>query len=411
MAKQSKYKAKVIRIDDNDQKLEEVLFVWTSPSDVVVKNSDKYTFVKDPEEFIDLWKWWALNEKDLLYFFEGISAFEWMDMPRLLELLKRKTKRRNLKIFLEKMKKHLEFGWKMYEIFWSKEYKKSIPSSMYDLIKMWEETQREREVFQIIVEDLRIKRQIRSKTISAMIYPSFVIVVVVALIVFLLLYLVPVFSEIFAWKEDKLPALTQSVFNTSEWLKQNLLLFFFSLIWWIFWFWWSVTRIEPIKRMWIKLMLKTPVIWWLIKMNNEVLILQLIHFWDFAVSAGNEEFWPYELWMMIWQWMSNPIYKDAIADIPEWVQKWNKLNDIIEEKDYLLTPDLIAYITFWEENQKLWEKCQILYRKYTEDLLNFYSWIQKVIEPLLIIIIAFVVWYILGWIIIWVFSIADTIWN
>jgi type II secretory pathway component PulF len=70
---------------------------------------------------------------------------------------------------------------------------------------------------------------------------------------------------------------------------------------------------------------------------------------------------------------------------------------------------MISYIQFWEESNSLWEKVEYLYRKDTEDLLNFYDWISKIIEPLLIIFLWVAIWYVVWWIMMWVMNLANTI--
>jgi type IV pilus assembly protein PilC len=64
-------------------------------------------------------------------------------------------------------------------------------------------------------------REMRSKLISAMIYPCILSVVAVLAIVVMLWKVVPVFAEFFKDSGSKLPAITQTVINISNFLQTN----------------------------------------------------------------------------------------------------------------------------------------------------------------------------------------------
>lgn len=64
--------------------------------------------------------------------------------------------------------------------------------------------------------------RLRKKVKSAMMYPTVVTLVAIAITIFLLVKVVPVFAEIFEGFGAKLPAPTQFLINISEFLKSNL---------------------------------------------------------------------------------------------------------------------------------------------------------------------------------------------
>lgn len=65
--------------------------------------------------------------------------------------------------------------------------------------------------------------RLRKKVKSAMMYPAVVTFVAIAITIFLLVKVVPVFGEIFAGFGAKLPTPTQFLINVSEFLKRNLI--------------------------------------------------------------------------------------------------------------------------------------------------------------------------------------------
>src|SRR5947207_6122353 len=64
--------------------------------------------------------------------------------------------------------------------------------------------------------------RLRKKVKSAMMYPTAVTVIAIAITIFLLVKVVPVFGEIFSGFGAKLPAPTQFLIDLSDWLKRNL---------------------------------------------------------------------------------------------------------------------------------------------------------------------------------------------
>ncbi|MBQ5664370.1 MAG: type II secretion system F family protein, partial [Akkermansia sp.] len=58
--------------------------------------------------------------------------------------------------------------------------------------------------------------RLRSKIVSAMVYPTIIMVIAVGILVFLMLVIVPKFKEMFEGQNMELPALSQFVFNFSD---------------------------------------------------------------------------------------------------------------------------------------------------------------------------------------------------
>ena len=59
-------------------------------------------------------------------------------------------------------------------------------------------------------------QKLKNKIVSAMVYPVIVMFIAVAILVFLMIFIVPKFKEMFASTEEALPMISQIVFGTSE---------------------------------------------------------------------------------------------------------------------------------------------------------------------------------------------------
>lgn len=408
-----KFEAFVELIDDvNKEWVVKKIFIWSDAKEVLSKYSNKYIFVKPPTEVVDqgqLMNSKSISQSDLLWIFEWFSSFKWLPMDRLIDILLKKSRKNSIKNFLSQVRDKIKEGWRVSQVLSNKNYAWVIPGYMNELIRIGESSAKEDETYKILVEKLRMQQKIRSKTIGAMIYPTVVITLAVWLIIFLLIFLVPEFTSIFRWKEKYLPWLTRSVMDTSVWLQHNVL----YLLWWIAVFIamiiFAVRNSYVAKKLWYSFWMKIPIIGWVIKMNTEILILQLLYFWEFAVSNASGSFNYVKLMQMIYDWLENPIYKEQFVKIPTKISEGNTIGTTFENEAPVLSFDLVSYVQFWEESNTLWEKVEYLYKKYTDDLLNFYEGISKVIEPLLIVLLWGAVWYIVWWILLWIMNLANTI--
>ena len=99
---------------------------------------------------------------------------------------------------------------------------------------------------------------IQRKIKSAVMYPSVVSIVAVLITVFLMVKVVPVFAEIFADLDGELPLPTQVVIFVSNFLQNNLILFFFMVAGAIIGVW-QLARTQKGKRVIDRLKLKMPI--------------------------------------------------------------------------------------------------------------------------------------------------------
>jgi len=69
-----------------------------------------------------------------------------------------------------------------------------------------------------LAEFMEKSQRLKSKVISAMVYPVFVMTISFGIVMGLMVYIVPKFKDVFSDMDTKLPAPTQFLLNTSEWL-------------------------------------------------------------------------------------------------------------------------------------------------------------------------------------------------
>lgn len=404
--------------DDQNLWVQEIIFVWISPINVKEKWWNKYLFVDEPilieEEVwgnIFSWFWkYKLWLKDLLWLFKRLGWFQWLPFSKKIEILKRQVRWKWLKKVVFDIEKTVNQWWKISKVFEKKEYKNVIKPYVSQLIRIGEQTWKEEEVFSLLAEKLEIQKKLISKIRGALIYPVFILVAVIGITIFLMLFMIPNFKNIFKWKEDLLPTITQTILNISDYLQVS----WWYLLWYIVVSWFVLYKlfknIYTLRKLLFLFLLKIPVIWPIIKKTYETFLLQIIYFGEYAIEVWSETFTKEHLWKFLEESMSNPIYRENLLWLSKYISRWEAwIWWFLSKKDDLFSFEMISYIEYWEESLTLKKQANDLYKENIWELFDFYEWIWKIIEPFLIILLWILVWWIAWWVFYWIFSISNTV--
>jgi general secretion pathway protein F len=111
------------------------------------------------------------------------------------------------------------------------------------------------------------REQLRSRTVSAMLYPVLLFVVCVAIVFFLLVSVVPKVVEVFRSSEAELPLLTQLLIAGSDFMRDYGLWLVVALVaaWFLFTRW---LRIEANRRRWHRSLLRVPLVGKVVRGSN-----------------------------------------------------------------------------------------------------------------------------------------------
>jgi type IV pilus assembly protein PilC len=101
--------------------------------------------------------------------------------------------------------------------------------------------------------------QIKSKVKSAMMYPMIVLFIAAIVVVILLLFVIPQFATLFENFGASLPTLTQTMVDASNWLRDNVLIFFGVIALSIMAFRYTYKRSDKLKFTVDRIALKMPV--------------------------------------------------------------------------------------------------------------------------------------------------------
>ncbi len=244
------------------------------------------------------------------------------------------------------------------------------------------------EVLQNLADELENFQQIQSKVKSAMIYPSFVILIAIIAVIILLIYVIPTMVEMFP-DEDDLPWITIFILDLSDFLQDywwSLLLLFF----WISIGYYSAYKYLLKFRIFMdKIFLTAPIIWWLSKKFNLYRFSKLL--WDFYNAWVS----PTESLEQIEWIFNNYYYKTKAYNMRQDLEVWLWFVESMEWS-WLFDPILVQIIWIWEQTWNIWDVLLKMASFYREQLDTEIDGIMKLIEPALMWFIAIVVWVIVA---------------
>ena len=314
----------------------------------------------------------------------------WIPIINSFKIISYQTKKKNLKKFLENIIVFLN-NWDNLKDAFSK-YPKIFGVFDLSIIEMWEVTWKLWDSIDTIKIKEEKTKELKWKIMWALIYPSVIVVLSLMMIGVFMIYVIPKITDMYKDAKVNLPGLTQWVIKTSNFLQENIL----AICIWIILFLMLFTFLRNYKKTKIYFdlyILKIPLFGSLIQ--KKILAL-------FSSS----------LWILLTNWiiinvsleitgkaLENSYYERALKDISEWVSKWIELsalmwvNDIQSWKENFLFPiELASIIKIWEQTWKLPDLLLKISKKYNKEIDDVVKNIWTAIEPIVIIVVWWVIW-------------------
>lgn len=169
--------------------------------------------------------------KDLIFFLTQLSTYIKAGIPLVeaLKILSRQFKKKGYQKIFRAMIYDLTMG----ESFSSSMDKQgnAFPKLLINMIKASEMTGELPEALDDMSEYYTQAEQTRKQMVTALTYPTIVFIFALAVITFIMVYVVPKFVDIYNSMEDsQIPAFTLLVMNISNFLQRNLILIFVCII-------------------------------------------------------------------------------------------------------------------------------------------------------------------------------------
>ena len=160
----------------------------------------------------------GVKAKDILIFAKQFSTMLRSGLPVLnaLNLLIEQTSSPNMKKIIEQIKKDLEAGNALSKCF--ENHPKTFDTVTVNLIKAGEASGKLDIFLERIVMSLEKREKIKSQIKSALFYPSVLLTVAVSVTIFMLIKVVPIFTEMYEGMGVEIPGATAAIMSASAFL-------------------------------------------------------------------------------------------------------------------------------------------------------------------------------------------------
>lgn len=255
----------------------------------------------------------------------------------------------------------------------------------YSVVKAWESSGNVPAVLQSLAQEYVYTSDIKDKYIGALIYPTMLIVIaVVAVFALFLLVLPNIFSiaDSFTW--IKLPRITQALRDISLFFVNQRKLMAgvivgAGLLGWIFF------STDSGKKTRFQILLNIPLVG---KMTKYFYLVRWCRYMKLLLNSGLSYVETFKLLKDI---LGIPVYQDMISRVLFGLNKGDSIYNSLKDETSLIPLDVSVMIKVWEETANLSNSLDNVLHMYESDLNNLITRLAKVIEPIMLIF----VWWII----------------
>lgn len=325
----------------------------------------------------------GVSKQDLVFFLSqfynllnaGLSIIE------SLKIIIDQSSNKYLKRYLIKVLQDIRNGSSLYGAM--SRQKKVFPKLLIEMVRVGEVIGN----LPKIILDLHNYYQKQTKTTSdiksALTYPIFLILTTITVTTFLLLAVIPEFQKNFAQMGRELPFLTRFVLSFSNFL-QTKFLYLLLVTFLIFIISFLYNRKENGKRFFGKLLLKLPIFGEISRKGN---LIRIARTYSTLLNNSVNAVEGLEITKNI---LNNQIYKDVIDKALINIQNGIPIHKAFE-KHWAIDPVFVSMLTIGEETASIPELLSSIAEYYDNEMNLTIERLKKLMEPIMIVILAIVV--------------------
>jgi len=232
-----------------------------------------------------------------------------------------------------------------------------------------------------LVINMEKQEKIKSSIKGAMTYPMILLAVAGAVVTLMLIYVVPVFEEMFAGKKGGLPAATQFVVDMSNFLRNPLKggVLAFSIVSIFMSASFLIKKSYKIKYSWHKLVLKLPLFGGLVIKSSLSKIAMIqgnlrgagvpeMEALDIASSASN-----------------NLIIKEAMVNVRRGVFSGEPLSQLFDKTPKIFPPSFVALVSVGERTGNMEEMYESIASYYESEMDIVIQRLTVMLEPIMMV--------------------------
>ena len=344
-----------------------------------------------------------IKTKNLVFMLRQMSTYLKAGIPlsETIGVMIKETKNNHYKNILREMRYDLNTGDSL-----SKAMQKrgnAFPPILINMIKTAEMTGSLNEILDDMAGYFSDIEETRRQMVSILTYPTLVFSFTIAVVMFIMVYVIPKFVEIYATMEStQIPEFTKFVIRTSDYLKNNLTYILLVIIAALLLFMLLYRKIKGFRNFFQKIGMRLPFIG-NIMIYNEVTVFSK----SFATLLRHDVYIT-ESMQILNQLTNNEVYHDMINETIENLKKGESIS--LAFKDHWAFP-IPAYemIVTGEKTSRLADMMEQVSEYYNSLHRSSIMRLKSIIEPFVIIVLAFLVGSIILAVIVPMFSMYESI--
>ena len=344
-----------------------------------------------------------IKTKDLIFFVTQLSTYIKAGIPLVdsLKILERQYKNKNYKKIFKSVIYDLTMGENFSEALLKQNV--AFPKLLINMVKTAEMTGELPEVLDDMAEYYSETEKTRKQMVTAMMYPSLVFVFATGVIIFIMMYVVPKFVDIYASMDAaSIPKFTLIVIAVSNFLKKYIIWLVIGLILFIIIFVYMYKNIKFFRTICQYAVMKIPVI------GTTVIYNEVTMFTKTFASLLSHNVFITESMEVLNKLTNNEIYKMIILDTMTNLSKGEKISTAFKDHWAFPVPAYEMLVT-GEKTGELPEMMSKVSAYYQELHKEQVTRIKTFVEPALTVFLTVIVGIIILSIIIPMFGMYSTI--
>jgi type IV pilus assembly protein PilC len=341
------------------------------------------------------------NRKDILNFTKQLSIMvrAGISLQDSLESIAEQNSKEKFKVVIVDLKNRIESGESFSQALG---VYPAIFSDLYiNMVAAAEVSGSLSNMLEKLSEYLDAEADTRSQVRGAMVYPVIIAVMAVTVTVFLLCFVLPRFTTIFAGKEHLLPGPTKGLMATSAFMR-GYWYFIIPGIGASFWAFWYFIGTESGRRWWDKTKLILPLIKTLCR---SLYITRSLHTMGVLTKAGVPILNTISITAQI---AGNILYKEMWLGVYEEVRQGKKIASSLSQYN-LMPPNVIQMVKSGEDSGTMSDVLKDVSDYYARELRTVIKAVTSMIEPIMIVVMGVLVGFIAMSIILPIFKMSSVV--
>ena len=325
-----------------------------------------------------------ISLEDKIVFCKNLSLLlrSGITLAESLNILKENIKSKTLKYILSIAIEDIQKGQYLANTFGK--FENVFGKFFIEIIRIGELTGTLAENLERLGDEFKKIETLRRKAITTLIYPAFIIVTMIIMIIFLLYFVFPKISPIFENLGVELPLSTKIFLAASNFLVKNGIYIFLAIFILLAFFIFSL-RFYSFRYFFHYLLLKTPIISNLIKNYT---LAEFSRIFALLLNSGIKIVESFEICSKS---INNEIYKKVFKEAAEFVTAGHPAHEFFEKYPNLFFYNFVKMIEIGERTGNLENNLQYLAKNLEENVDTFLERFVNILEPIILVIIAILI--------------------